>query len=112
MAGVAVVSDMVEISRRAGPRRKDQNVKSSMADPGAAETKSCCKYVVLAQTKIAQTIVLVDIAQRIDVQLCDASKMLDAQPKSRKNDFMLRRTIAEFHLVVPKFFVCNTASLV
>jgi hypothetical protein len=87
MAGVAVVSDMVEVSRRAGPRRKDQNVKSSMAGPGVPASESCCKYVVSAQTKITQTIVLVDITQRIDVQLCDASKMLDAQSKSRKNDF-------------------------
>jgi len=67
-----------------------------MSDPSVSASESCCKYVVSAQTKIAQTIVLVDIAQRIDVQLCDASKMLDAQSKSRKNGSMLRRTIAEF----------------
>jgi hypothetical protein len=58
-----------------------------MADPGAPVTSSCLKTVVWAQTKSAQTIVLVDITQGIDVQLCDASKMLDAQSKSRKNGF-------------------------
>jgi hypothetical protein len=50
---------------------------------------------------MAQTIESIDLTQEITVQLCDASKVLDAQSKNVKNGFMLRRTITERYQAVP-----------